>query len=176
VGGGVKLDPLGTAATNRPIVPAPGDYDDGEIGGMMIGRGNWSTHRKPAPVLLCPPQTSHACPDANPGCCGGKPATNCLRYFKWEASRGLCAHTVYCCSLCLLAWSLTQRLSTTYTKYQNSVHSCASCVQLKSAHFIFARCKPACQIFWGGDQPDLVWVFVTPDKVWTAALNFHHWK
>jgi hypothetical protein len=26
-----------TAATNRPIVPAPGDYDDGEIGGMMIG-------------------------------------------------------------------------------------------------------------------------------------------
>jgi hypothetical protein len=37
VGGGVQLGPLGTAATNRPIVPAPGDYDDGEIGGMMIG-------------------------------------------------------------------------------------------------------------------------------------------
>jgi hypothetical protein len=34
------LGPLGTAATNRPIVPAPGDYDDGEIGEMMIGRGN----------------------------------------------------------------------------------------------------------------------------------------
>jgi hypothetical protein len=32
----------------RPIVPAPGDYDDGEIGGM-IGRGNRSTRRKPAP-------------------------------------------------------------------------------------------------------------------------------
>jgi hypothetical protein len=29
------LGPLGTAATNRPIVPAPGDYDDGEIGGMI---------------------------------------------------------------------------------------------------------------------------------------------
>jgi hypothetical protein len=28
VGGGVQLGPLGTAATNRPIVPAPGDYDD----------------------------------------------------------------------------------------------------------------------------------------------------
>jgi hypothetical protein len=38
------LDPLGTAATNRPIVPALGDYDDGEIGGMMIGRGNRSPH------------------------------------------------------------------------------------------------------------------------------------
>jgi hypothetical protein len=27
VGGGVQLGPLGTAATIRPIVPAPGDYD-----------------------------------------------------------------------------------------------------------------------------------------------------
>jgi hypothetical protein len=33
------LGPLGTAATNRPIVPAPGDYDDGEICGI-IGREN----------------------------------------------------------------------------------------------------------------------------------------
>jgi hypothetical protein len=32
VGGGVQLGPLGTAATNRVIVSAPGDYDDGEIG------------------------------------------------------------------------------------------------------------------------------------------------
>jgi hypothetical protein len=39
-GGGVQLGPLGTVATNRPIVPALGDYDDGEIGEMMIGRGN----------------------------------------------------------------------------------------------------------------------------------------
>jgi hypothetical protein len=28
VRGGVQLEPLGTAATNRPTVPAPGDYDD----------------------------------------------------------------------------------------------------------------------------------------------------
>jgi hypothetical protein len=59
VGGGVQLGPLGTAATNVPIVPAPGDYDDGEIGGM-IGRGNRRTRRTPAPVPLCPPQTPHA--------------------------------------------------------------------------------------------------------------------
>jgi hypothetical protein len=38
VGDGVQLGPLGTAATNRPIVPAPADYNDGEIDGM-IGRG-----------------------------------------------------------------------------------------------------------------------------------------
>jgi hypothetical protein len=62
VGGGVQLGPLSTAATNRPIVPAPSNYDDGEIGGMMIGRGNRSTRRKPAPVPLCPPQTPHAAP------------------------------------------------------------------------------------------------------------------
>jgi hypothetical protein len=57
VGSGVQLGPLGTAATIRPFVPATGDYDDGEIGGMMIGRGNRSTRIKPAPVPLCPPQT-----------------------------------------------------------------------------------------------------------------------
>jgi hypothetical protein len=58
VGDGVQLGPLGTAATNRPIVPAPGDYDNGEIDGM-IGRGTRSTRRKPALVPLCPPQTPH---------------------------------------------------------------------------------------------------------------------
>jgi hypothetical protein len=58
MGSGVQLGPLGTAATNRPIVPVPGDYDT-KIGGT-IGRGNRSTRRKPAPLPLCPPQTPHA--------------------------------------------------------------------------------------------------------------------
>jgi hypothetical protein len=44
------------AATDRPIVPAPGDYDDGEFGEMKIGKGNLSTRRKPAPAPLCPLQ------------------------------------------------------------------------------------------------------------------------
>jgi hypothetical protein len=79
VGGGVQLGPLGTAATIRPSVPAPGDYDDGEIG-EMIGRGNRSTRRKAALVPLCPSQTPNACPDANPGRRGGEPATNRLSY------------------------------------------------------------------------------------------------
>jgi hypothetical protein len=75
-GGGVQLGSLSTVATNWPIMPTPDDYDDGEIGGIMTGRGNWSTQRKPAPVPLCPPQT----PDANPGCHSGKPVTNRLSY------------------------------------------------------------------------------------------------
>jgi hypothetical protein len=78
-GGGIQLGSLGTAATSRSIVSAPGDYDDGEIGGM-IDRGNRSTRRKPAPVLLCPSQTPTCCPEANPGRRGGKPATNRLSY------------------------------------------------------------------------------------------------
>jgi hypothetical protein len=54
-GGGSKLGPLGTSAIYWPTVPAPGDCEDGEFGGMN-GRGNQSTRRKPAPAPLCPPQ------------------------------------------------------------------------------------------------------------------------
>jgi hypothetical protein len=53
-------------------MPAPGDYDDGEIGGM-IGKGNRSTRRKPAPVPLYPPQTPHAACTRTRGRRGGKP-------------------------------------------------------------------------------------------------------
>jgi hypothetical protein len=56
MGGGVQLGPLGTATTDWSIVPAQGDYDNGEFGGMKIGRGNRSTRRKPAPTPLCPPE------------------------------------------------------------------------------------------------------------------------
>jgi hypothetical protein len=59
VEGGVKLGPLGIAVTNRPIVPASGDYDNGEFA-RMIGRGNRSPRRKLASVPLCPPQNPHA--------------------------------------------------------------------------------------------------------------------
>jgi hypothetical protein len=69
-----KLGPLGTAAIYCPIVPAPGDCEDGEFfGGMKIGKGNRSTRRKP---------TNPTWPDPglNPGRRGGKPATNRLSY------------------------------------------------------------------------------------------------
>jgi hypothetical protein len=67
------LGPLGTAATNRPIVAAPGDYDDGEIGGM-IGRETEVLGK------TCP---NDALSTTNPtGRRGGKPATNRLSYGK----------------------------------------------------------------------------------------------
>jgi hypothetical protein len=50
-----KLGPLGMSAIYWPIVPTPGDCEDGEFGGMN-GRGNRSNRRKPAPMPLCPPQ------------------------------------------------------------------------------------------------------------------------
>jgi hypothetical protein len=56
VGGGVQLGPRGTATTDWPIVPAPGDCDDGECGGMKIGRGNRNIRREPVPAPICPPQ------------------------------------------------------------------------------------------------------------------------
>jgi hypothetical protein len=74
VGGGVQFGPLGTVATNWPIVPTPGDYNDGEIGGTIVGRRSLPQchfiHHKPHML----------CPDANPGRRGGKPATNRLSY------------------------------------------------------------------------------------------------
>jgi hypothetical protein len=65
--GGWLVAQTDTAATSRPIVPAPGDYDDGEFGGMMLGRGNRSTLEKPAPVPLCQPQIPYALPGREPG-------------------------------------------------------------------------------------------------------------
>jgi hypothetical protein len=35
------------------------DDECGAVGEMRIGRGKRSTRRKPAPVLLCPPQITH---------------------------------------------------------------------------------------------------------------------
>jgi hypothetical protein len=52
----VHLSSLGTSATDWPIVPAPGDYDDVEFDGKKIGKGNRSTQRKTTPAPLCPPQ------------------------------------------------------------------------------------------------------------------------
>jgi hypothetical protein len=66
VEGGVQLGPLGTSDTNWSIVPAPGDYEDGEFGGM-IGKGNRSIRRKPAPVPFCPPQIPHDVTGLEPG-------------------------------------------------------------------------------------------------------------
>jgi hypothetical protein len=60
VGVGVQLGPLVTAATKRPIVPAPGDHDDGEIGGMMMAGEIEVLGENSAPMPLCPPQTPHA--------------------------------------------------------------------------------------------------------------------
>ena len=55
MGAGVQLGPLSMAATDWRVVPALGDYDNGEFGGMKIGSGNESAQRKPAPAPLCPP-------------------------------------------------------------------------------------------------------------------------
>jgi hypothetical protein len=61
----------------------PGMIDDGyrAVSGMRIGRENWSTRRKPAPVALCPLQTPTSTDlGSNLGHLGGKLVTNCLSY------------------------------------------------------------------------------------------------
>jgi hypothetical protein len=64
--GEVRLSPLGTSATVGLLYQTRmiDDDDYGSVGGMRIGRGNRSSRRKPAPVLLCPPQIP---PEIEPG-------------------------------------------------------------------------------------------------------------
>jgi hypothetical protein len=56
IGGGVHTGSTRHVGHFWPIVPAPDDCEDGEFGGMKIGRGNRSTWRKPATATLCPSQ------------------------------------------------------------------------------------------------------------------------
>jgi hypothetical protein len=58
---GVRLSPLGTAATIDPLhQPQMIDYGDcGIIGELKNGRVKRSTRRKPEPMSLCPPQIPH---------------------------------------------------------------------------------------------------------------------
>jgi hypothetical protein len=64
VGGGVQLGPLGTAATNRPTVPAAGDYDDGEIGEMA---GETEVLGENLPQCRFVHQIPHTLPGREPG-------------------------------------------------------------------------------------------------------------
>jgi hypothetical protein len=58
---------MGDQLVARPLLTAPGDCEDGEVGGMnSFGRGNRSTRRKPAPTPLCPPQIPLARPGREP--------------------------------------------------------------------------------------------------------------
>jgi hypothetical protein len=56
VGFGVQTGSTWHVGHFWPIIPAPVDCEDGEFGGMKIGKGHRSTRRKPAPAPLCPPQ------------------------------------------------------------------------------------------------------------------------
>jgi hypothetical protein len=79
VGGGIQLGSLGTAATNRPIVPAPrwlrwwsNWWNDWQ------GKPKYSEKTCPSEALSTTNLT--CCSDANPGRRCGKPATNRLSY------------------------------------------------------------------------------------------------
>jgi hypothetical protein len=78
---GVHLGPLGTSPTEWPILPAPGDCDDGEFGGMKIGMGKPKYSEKTCPsATLSTTNSTWLEPGSNPGRRGGKSATNRLIY------------------------------------------------------------------------------------------------
>jgi hypothetical protein len=80
VGSGDQLGPLGTTATERPVVPVPGDYDDREISGMF-GRGKQTySEEKTYPNATLSTTNPTCCQDANPGRQNWKPASNRFSY------------------------------------------------------------------------------------------------
>jgi hypothetical protein len=70
------MGPLGTSTTEWPIVPAPGDYDDGEFDGMKIGRGDRSTRRNLPHCHFVHHKSHLTIPGREPG----KPVTNRFSY------------------------------------------------------------------------------------------------
>jgi hypothetical protein len=78
-----RLYPFSTAATTGILYQPQmiNDGDCGAIGGMEIGRGNWSTRRQFSTVpLLFTTNPRWPDPCLNPESCCGKPATNRLSY------------------------------------------------------------------------------------------------
>jgi hypothetical protein len=76
-----KLGPLGTSATEWPIVPAPGDYVDGEFWWNEDWQGKHKYSEKTCPsATLSTTNPTWLDPGLNPGRRCGKPATNRLSY------------------------------------------------------------------------------------------------
>jgi hypothetical protein len=74
------LGPLGTSATEWPIVPAPGDYDDGEFGGMKIGRETEVLGENLPQGHIVHHKSYFPDPGSNPARRDGKPVINRLNY------------------------------------------------------------------------------------------------
>jgi hypothetical protein len=81
VGDGVQLGTLHTTVTNGPVLPAPGDYDDGEKLGEWLLVGETEVLGQNLSQYRFVHQKPHMyCPDAKPGRRGGNTATNLLSY------------------------------------------------------------------------------------------------
>jgi hypothetical protein len=61
-------------------VPAPVDYDGGEVGGMIFAGKTEVLGENLSQCRFVHHKPHMLCPDANPGRSGGKPATNRLSY------------------------------------------------------------------------------------------------
>jgi hypothetical protein len=81
VGGGVQTGSTRHVGHFWPIVPAPGECEDGEFGGMNIGRETEVLGEILPSAILSPTNPTWPDSGANPGRRGGKPATNRLLIF-----------------------------------------------------------------------------------------------
>jgi hypothetical protein len=89
---GMRLSPLGIGLLYQP--QTMDDSDCEAVDGMKIDRGNRSTRRKLAPVLLCPPQIPHDLTQARTRAT----AVGNQRLTVWTMALPSSAHTTLPCS------------------------------------------------------------------------------
>jgi hypothetical protein len=97
VGGGVQTGPTWHVGHFWPIVTTKGDCEDGDFGGINIGRGNRNTRKKICHSATLS-TTNPTWPEPGAGRRGEEPATNRLSY---------CAATVLSSSQTLSSPSVT---------------------------------------------------------------------
>jgi hypothetical protein len=134
---GMKLSPLGTAATTGLLYQSQ-MIDDGDcaaIGGIKISRGNQSTGTNLAPAPLCPPQILHDQTRARTHAA----AVGIWQLTAWAMGRSICMLLAYVCAVDVSVYAMVLSKETFYGYFHwIFVHLISSyCVYANKYEFSF---------------------------------------
>jgi hypothetical protein len=132
-------------------VPAPTDDECGAVGGMRIGRRNWSTRRRDAPLPLCPPQLPHN--------------------FTWDQTQ-----TAAVGNQRLTAWAMARPFCF-LDGYRGVLHTVNNVNYPASPSLTLHRCRPKYHAFQTSEVDVSDWSASQSDWIYPAeGYNFTHWS